>query len=721
MTTTKLNPKKIQTKKRPSLQATPVALASLLCLASHVPSALAQAALELQGAAPEVTTVVVTQSRLTRADHLTGFSGAALRDLPQSVVVITGKDIADKGLSRLSDLTKLDPSTSESYNAVGYWDFLEVRGFQLNNRYNYRREGLPISAETSIPLDNKASIEILKGTSGMQAGTSSPGGLVNYSVKRPTQNDLLQVTTALTTRGGVLLGLDTGGRMGQDKLVGYRFNALQETLRPSLAAANGQRELISLAIDRRLGSNALIEAEIEISKRSQPSQAAFSVWGNALPASVDPRINLNNQTWSQPVVMGATTATVKLTQSFNDNWSLLAQLGSQQLRTDDRIAYPSGCAGSYGPSFCADGSFDVYDFRSEGEKRQLNSGKLSLTGRVQAAGLTHMITVEHLRSHTQERFNLYAYNYAGTSNIAGAGVAVADPSLSTAGVNRDERRGEWMLSNQVALGKWRGFGGVRLTQLERASVGVDASAPTRYAQNLSTPWLGLSYALGSSMLYLSSGQGVESYVTPNKPSYIHAGQALPAQKSQQFEIGMRGGHATTSWSVAWFDITRPSIGDDGTHYLVDGAAKHKGIEAQIHQTLGPLQLGASTMLLNAVRSGSTDSSINGKKPTNVPENTLRLQSQYKMPGTPWRIQNVWVRDGARAVTPTNDVMLPAWWRWDMALTYQQTIGPKSIQYRLGIDNLTDRRYWKGSPTQFGNYFLYPGAPKTYRFVAQIDF
>ncbi len=65
----------------------------------------------------------------------------------------------------------------------------------LDQRYNYRREGLPITAETVIPLANKERIEILKGTSGIQAGTSSPGGLVNYVVKRPTLNAPLRSAT----------------------------------------------------------------------------------------------------------------------------------------------------------------------------------------------------------------------------------------------------------------------------------------------------------------------------------------------------------------------------------------------------------------------------------------------------------------------------------------------------------------------------------------------
>jgi iron complex outermembrane receptor protein len=33
---------------------------------------------------------------------------------------------------------------------------------------------------------------------------------------------------------------------------------------------------------------------------------------------------------------------------------------------------------------------------------------------------------------------------------------------------------------------------------------------------------------------------------------------------------------------------------------------------------------------------------------------------------------------------------------------------------LGIDNVTNRRYWRESPYQFSHAYLYPGAPRTFR-------
>jgi iron complex outermembrane receptor protein len=99
----------------------------------------------------------------------------------------------DAGISGIADLTRLDAGITDAYNAPGYIGQLAVRGFTLDNRFNYRRDGLPINAETVIAQDNKQAIEILKGTSGLQAGTSAPGGLVNLVVKRP--RDRVQTAT----------------------------------------------------------------------------------------------------------------------------------------------------------------------------------------------------------------------------------------------------------------------------------------------------------------------------------------------------------------------------------------------------------------------------------------------------------------------------------------------------------------------------------------------
>ena len=164
---------------------------------SPVLTPLAAAGLALAGAAraqdaPAVQTVQITARSTPDAASVTGFATPLARTPLQADVVDT-RVLADIGATSLSDLTRIDASVTDSYNAVGYWTTFAVRGFQVDNRTNFRRDGLPINAETVLSIDNKSGIEILKGLSGMQAGTSAPGGLVDLVVKRPDQ-DLRDVT-----------------------------------------------------------------------------------------------------------------------------------------------------------------------------------------------------------------------------------------------------------------------------------------------------------------------------------------------------------------------------------------------------------------------------------------------------------------------------------------------------------------------------------------------
>jgi iron complex outermembrane recepter protein len=164
------------------------------------------------GTAQDVTLkpVVINARAASPAADITGFGDVPLKDVPISATVVGREQLQSSGARRLADLTQFDASVSDAYNSPGYWDYISVRGFTLDNRYNFRREGLPISAETSIPLDNKERVEILKGTSGIQAGTSAPGGLVNYVVKRPTLQNLREVRRLwgpLWQRPGVWLPL----------------------------------------------------------------------------------------------------------------------------------------------------------------------------------------------------------------------------------------------------------------------------------------------------------------------------------------------------------------------------------------------------------------------------------------------------------------------------------------------------------------------------------
>lgn len=712
---------------------TPVsrAVATTLLLATTTVAAQAQTT---PGSSAERSLSAVTVDARAAAPQadISGFGDLPLKDVPLSATIVDSRTLQAFGARRLADLTQFDASVTDAYNSPGYWDYLTVRGFVLDNRFNYRREGLPISAQTSIPLDNKERIEILRGTSGIQAGTSAPGGLVNYVVKRPTEQDLRVVSTEISGRGGVLGAVDLGGRFGEHRQFGYRLNIAAENLKPRTNDLDGHRNLFALAADWRLTRDSVLEAEVEYSKKTQPSQAGFSLLGNRLPAPVDPRLNLNNQPWSQPSVFEGLTGTLRFTQAIDSNWRWSAQVGRQRLKTDDRLAFPFGCGaeGNY-DRYCSDGTFDFYDFRSENERRVQTAGSLNLKGNLATGSVRHDLSFGLLASRVRNRFQDQAYNYVGTGNVQGTAVVPADPALTDANTNRDERSTEFSVQDAIRWNdRFTTWVGARYTHLDRESVRTDGSRPTGYKDGIATPWLALSYALQPGLLaYASWGKGVESEVVPNRASrYTNAGEALPALTSRQWELGLKGGADAFGWQLAWFDIRRPVSNLDfcantgaSCTIATDGRAVHRGLEASSQWTQGPWRLAGSVTFMDAQREGSLQQpDINGQRPTNVPRNVARAQVAYRVAAVPGlELQGAMSYEGRRNVLPDGSIELPSWTRFDAALRYDTRLNGRATSWTLGVENLADRRYWKESPYQFGHVYLFPGAPRTLRLAVTV--
>jgi outer membrane receptor protein involved in Fe transport len=408
----------------------PAALASLLALATCAAQA------------QEVQRITISGRLEPAAPSVAGFGeGLPLAQTPLAATAVGETMLRDNGLRSLAELTRLDASLSDAYNAEGYWSFLSVRGFTLDNRYNYRRDGLPINAESAIALGNKDSLEVQKGVTGIQAGTSAPGGLVNFVVKRP-ERAVRSASVEARQGGGSAVAIDIGERFGNDETFGVRVNAAYEDLKPQTHSADGYRRLAAVAADARLPSGTLIEVEAESSRQQQPSVPGFSLLGDVVldAKAIDPRTNLNNQAWSQPVVLAGNTASLRITQALAPDWRARLHAMTQRLTNDDRIAFPFGCSdeGRF-DRYCSDGSMDLYDYRSDGEQRRSDALDLGIEGRFAVAGTTHHLSTGLLATHFESRPPPQAFNFAGTGRIDGNVPVPAAPLPLTDVASSNER------------------------------------------------------------------------------------------------------------------------------------------------------------------------------------------------------------------------------------------------------------------------------------------
>ncbi|MGN6528973.1 MAG: TonB-dependent siderophore receptor [Burkholderiaceae bacterium] len=714
-----------RSRSRSRFARSPLAAAAALALAASCGTAVAQDA---------VQTVQVT-ARGVDASDVTGFAQPLSRT-PLQATTIDASALADIGAISLSDLTRLDASLTDSYNAVGYWTTFSIRGFQVDNQHNFLRDGLPINAETVLALDNKSGVDILKGLSGMQAGTSAPGGLVNLVVKRPDA-DLRDASLGWSQDGTFGAAVDLSQRFGADRAFGARLNVSAARLDPNVHDARGHRQVLALATDWRIDPGRLLEFEFEHNLQSQPSVPGVSMLGDAVPDphSIDPRLNLNDQPWSLPVVTQGNTMSLRYTQALPGDWRLKLHALQQQLVSNDHLAFDYGLYDADGSScdpcdrFSSDGHYTIWDFRSDGERRTQRVGDASVAGTLSTGPLQHALAVGAQASRFTARFHDEAYNLAGTGTIDGRTMVPANPAADVPQDDRTERSTELYLRDTIALGHgWTAWVGLRHTWLHRGSMPTsgDMSSATDYRQAFTTPWVSVSRQLTpDDMVYASWGEGVESSVTPNLPTYEHPGQAEPATRSRQWEAGWKHAHGPDGWSVDAFDVRRPQYTDvpddgDAEQRLVhsrDGDVASRGVEAEAQTRLAALTLRASAMWQRVRLAGSSE--LDGTRPPNVPDKALKLGATWHVAALPGlALLGDVGYEGGREVLPDDSARIPGWTRVDLAMRWTQPVAGARLTWRAGVNNAFDRRAWREAPYQYDHAYLFPLEPRT--FFASVD-
>jgi len=669
-----------------------------------------------------------------------GFGAAPMAETPQSISIVDAESLEERGARNLSQAIRLETSVADYYNTVGYPESLQIRGFLLDSIGNYRRDGMAISNHAPAALENRERIELLKGLSGIQAGTSAPGGLVNHVLKRPTAENLRSIGFGLSEKGTSRLHADFGGRLDTG-VIGYRVNLAAEQLRPDVDAADGQRRFVSGFFDARLPAGLLLEAEFEHHRFRQPSVPGFGLldadgdgFAETLPAPVDPSLNIGAQPWALPFESRSTVGSLRLSQRLDD-WRWQVRWQRQHIATDDRLPFPDGCGSGASyvyPGFCGNGDFDLYDFRTEGERRSMDVLDASVGTTLHTGSVRHELNVGITANRYRERpADLQAYNWVGTGNMFNPVVLPADPSLTVTNTDSDTRSRELHVHDAMQLTERLSLWvGLRHTRLERSSIRTDGTEAVSLEQSFTTPWAALGLKVGArGFAYVSAGEGVETESVPNRPQdYTNYGQALEALVSTQVELGWRqqlehGGLL----SLTVFQVDKPFADDveqpDGSVLRVAGArkARHRGLEIGWAGRLAPrLDAQVQATWLDAKIRHSPDASVVGGRTPNTAPLAVAARVGWRVPGVEgltWSNQVQY--SGRKAVFADRSVELGSWAQFDTDLALRRRIGNTATIWRVGIDNLFDRRYWRDAPTQYwGAQYLFPARGRTLRFSVQ---
>ena len=702
-----------------------------LLLGSAMPAAHAA------GTELPATSVTATDNGDYQADNawVGGFEAAPLLDTPAAIAVFTDALIEDQQARLLSDVLKNDASVGESYAPVGYYENFVVRGFSLNSASSYKINGRTITGEQNVGLENKQQVELLKGLSGLQSGVSEPGGAVNYVTKRAA--DVRSVTVSTDDRGSGYIATDVGGWFGSEQQFGLRANVAHEDIHSYVEHANGQRDFASVAFDWNINPDALLQLDVEYQNKEQRSVPGYQLLGGSeLPHHASPKKLLAHQSGSKPVTIDSLNINGNFEYRFNDSWKGSLSASRSKVVIDDYSSFAwGGCTvgcvtPNVGNYFTPEGGYDIYDFRSPDDTRRNDEVQAALSGRFHTGAIDHELTVG------SSAFRRVVNNREAINHWLGSGNIDSEPenleryngALNDSHRRLDSRQYGVFFNDLISFNEqWQTMIGGREVRLDEKTFD-DQGDTTRHTQRYEfLPQAALIYKPVQNMtLYTRYSKGLSLGGTA--PWFAsNAFDILPPTVSRQIEAGIKYDWQRMRLSATLFQIrqayqyARPENGE--FTYVQQGQQKNTGIELAANgRATERLQIAASVAAIRSRVSGSGTPEYEGHQTINVPTLRASLYGDYALPWIDGLALLGGVQySGKKYASQVGTVQADAYAIFNIGSRYSTRIEGYDTVFRLTVDNLFDKRYWRDVGEYMGDNYVFQGAPLTARLSASINF
>ncbi len=694
-----------------------------------------------------------------------GTEEVELKDVPASINVLTKDLLDDRQVKLISEAARTDASIGDYYATLGYYENLSIRGFPLDLATSFRMNGMALTGEQNFAFENKDRVEILKGVSAMQVGASSPGGVINFVTKRP--KDVMSATVGTGERGTAYVAVDYGTFLNQEKSLGIRINAAHEDIRSYVKGAEGKRDFASLALDAKISNKTLVQFDLEYQDKSQKGVSGLMLFTvgsrNFIPSGIPADIQLNRYNWVLPTEVKSLNTGLKIDHELNENQRIFFHMSRSEVNINDRQAYPFGCTGPatiappdadyYYTKFCSNGNYDVYDFRSENELRRNDQIQI---------GLSTRFNIGQIENHLKYGFSVLQrsiyqgqarYQWVGTDNIYTpvSGISAGTDPIGARLKTLSHQQNSFFIQNDSKInqkinlylnarfielsdksysaGTFSSFYGPPGTQLNNPGANLG-----EFKKNYVIPSLGASYKVNSYLTnYFSYSQGIEAGTKPIETSFVNAIPLKP-RKTDQFEIGTKFNPTQDSlFSGSIFRASRPNeyVPNSATtdayarypQIYQSGKVVHTGIELSYAQKVSNrLNLVSSAMYVRAIQEGAESSNMNGMQAMGIPHWKSVVFADYLIPDYEnLSVQGGWTYVSSKAVTPENNLQVSGYHKFDAGLKYVDKVGKSKATYRLNVENLFDKFYWRDVSQTYGSNTLYPGVPRIFRATATFDF
>lgn len=633
-----------------------------------------------------------------------------LKEIPQSVTVMTRKQMDDQNLVNLKDAVN-QTTGIVGLQGVGQGMILSSRGFQIDD---WQYDGVPIPRNT-YSLGNWATqdliffdrLEIMRGASGLLQGTGSPGGAVNLVRKRGQNVPTVTLTGKAGSWDHYGLQLDAGGPLNQAGNIRGRIVVDEDQSNSFVDHAWSKTHSLYGALDVDLSEDTTLGFAV--------SQSNGESRGNirGLPRYADgrmPDVSRSTYTgarWNRSEI-DVTTLYADLEHRFNEDWAF--KVGAVHMSEDNQAKNQRVQRGG---GLLPDGSGVQYaDFLTDFQSTKAGLD-MNLTGKFEALSMEQevMLGGNYSQLETDDR---YARTFNNTSDsifdIDNDRPDISYDSLIAAGgqgtlskydIRQKGVYGTWRVKPvddlTLVLGSRVSWYDYSYKSKTENSAGITGNAPSTGTETgVVTPYAGIIYDLSREWAVYASYTDVFQPQTNRDAN----GSVLKPIVGTNYEVGLKGelmdGRVNTSLAIFRYDHENRAINDGGSGCggsgcsVASGKVRSQGIDAEISgEVIDNLQLfaGYTYNTTKYLEDPDNEGSIFS---TWTPKHMLRVWGNYQFTGDWSRVSTgLGFTTQSHTMVYDYDREVPGYTVWNARVGYQLT---SEIALAVNANNLFDKTY-----------------------------
>jgi iron complex outermembrane receptor protein len=696
-------------------EAEPAETAAPVVVAEAVAEAPADAAAAEQASKKKEDSVVVVKAgrQNYRALSATGATktDTLLKDLPQSVRVLTADLLKDVGVTNLAGALDLASGISRQSNLGGLWDSYAMRGFTGDPNFgsDYLVNGFSSSRGYNGLRDsaNTNSVEVLKGPASALYGRGEPGGTVNITTKKPRFDPAYALDVSVGSFHTYRTAVDLTGPITDS--VAYRLNAAYEKGDSFRDTVKTERSFISPSFIWLIGDSTKVSYEVEATEQRVPFDRGVVAVKGVL--GLVPNTRFLGEPGDGPTVVKSLGHQVFVEHEFNEQWKLQSGL-------------------SYRDSSLKGFSTEANNLLADGrtlrrQRRFRDFGAIDVSGRVELLGKFNTGPVTHnvLFGADAYRFDDRRVQLRRNPNATNAYAidiynpvygGVADPLTLSIDTKEEQRAHAYYAQDQVDLtDQWKALLGVRYDSYDQTVRNYRSAASNNQKLSATSPRVGLVYQpIASVSLYATAAKGFR----PNSGISID-NKAFPAEESRSYEVGskLETPDGKITGTLALYRITKKNVlttNPLNTDFSISaGEVGSKGVELDVSgEIMRNVRMSAAYAYTDATVTQGDNTIVTGSRFPNVPKQsaTIVITPSFALgSGTATLGGGInYVGERLGDVAVSSNFHLPAYTTAKLISSWSPN---KKMRISLNVDNLFNKRYYASSYSQV---WVSPGTERT---------